>query len=363
MLSNAYFYHRLTRKYVILFGNMFNNITLIRKNRTTNTEIERFKVPIVYGPKEKYYVRLRSDPDLNRPIQAVLPRMSFELVGFDYDATRKQNSLLRSGIKQNNLTSASSQYMSVPYNLTFELVVYTRNIDDGTHVVEQILPFFNPDYTVTVNAVPELGFLKDVPITLNSIENLVEHEGNFDAVRFVSWTLNFTMKANYYGPVSNTSIIRTSYANLLSDPSIQTGSIIKLNTANTSGVFKIDDVVYQGNKYDTASAYGKVLNWDPNNNKLEIGGAQGTFRIGEPVRDFSTNGVCRIASFDASPVKLAEIKVEPNPITAQPGDDFGYTTTITEWPDTEVPPNHNQQPSADSNQFTVDNDNLTVDTE
>lgn len=334
MLSNAYFYHQLTRKYVILFGNMFNNITLKRINRTDDTEIERIKVPIVYGPKEKYYVRLRADPDLNRPIQAILPRMSFELVGFEYDATRKQNSLLRSGVKRNDQTTALSQYMSVPYNLSFELILYTRNVDDGTHVIEQILPYFNPDYTVTINAIPELGFLKDVPITLDSVENLVEHEGTFDAVRFVSWTLRFTMKANYYGPVANTSIIRTVYANLFNDPSIQAGSIVRINTANTSGTFKIDDVVYQGDRYDTASAYGTVLNWSANTGKMYIGGAQGTFKLGATIRGASTNGVCELESFDATPLKLAEIKIEPNPIDALPNSDFGYTTTITEWPDT-----------------------------
>lgn len=335
MLSNAYFYHRLTRKYVILFGNMFNNITMKRINRTDNTEIERIKVPIAYASKEKYYTRFRTDPDLNRPVQVVLPRMSFELVGFEYDATRKQNSLLRSGVKKNNSTTASSQYMSVPYNLSFELVIYTRNVDDGTHIIEQILPYFNPDYTVTVNAIPELGFLKDIPITLNSVDHTVDYEGNFDVVRFVTWTLSFTMKANYYGPVSNTSIIRTVYANIFNDPSLQAGYIVRVNTANTTGNFKIDDIVYQGLRYDTATAYGTVLSWSANTGKLQIGGAQGTFKIGEEIRGASTNGVSEIASFDATPLKLVEIKIEPDPITAQPGDDFGYTTTITEWPDIE----------------------------
>lgn len=336
MLSDAYFYHRLTRKYVILFGNMFNNITIKRINRTDDVEIERFKVPIVYGPKEKYYVRLRADPDLNRPVQAVLPRMSFELVGFDYDMARKQNSLLRSGVKVNNLSTAESQYMSVPYNLTFELVLYTRNVDDGTHIIEQILPYFNPDYTVTIDAIPELGFLKDVPIILNSVDNMIEHEGDFDAVRFVSWTLNFTMKANYYGPVMNTSVIRTVYANLFNDPSLQAGYIVRVNTANTSGTFKVDDVVYQGDNYGTATAYGTVLKWHPETGQLSIGGAQGSFKLDHYVRGASTNGVAQIVSFNATPMKLAEIKIQPDPLTANIGDDFGYTTTITEWPDTEI---------------------------
>ena len=334
MLSNAYFYHQLTRKYVILFGNMFNNITVKRLNRTEGTEIERFKVPIVYGPKDKYYVRLRSDPDFNRPIQALLPRMSFELIGFDYDATRKQNSLLRSGVKRNNESTAQSQYMSVPYNLTFELVIYTRNVDDGTHIVEQILPYFNPDYTVTINAIPELGFLKDVPITLNTVQNLIEHEGNFDAVRYVSWTLNFTMKANYYGPVANTSIIRTVYANLFNDQSLQAGHIVRVNTANTSGTFKMDDVVYQGDRYDEATAYGTILKWHANTGQLYIGGAQGQFKVGETLHGASTNGVAQLYSFDATPMKLVEIKIQPDPLDALPNSDFGYTTTIKEWPDT-----------------------------
>ena len=139
MLSNAHFYYQLTRKYVILFGNMFNNVSLIKTNKDTGVEIERLKVPIVYAPKEKYYARLRSDPDLERPMQVILPRMSFELTGFTYDASRKQNSLLRSA-KGNSSTRTSSQYMGVPYDLTFDLQIYARNVDDGTHIVEQILP-------------------------------------------------------------------------------------------------------------------------------------------------------------------------------------------------------------------------------
>jgi hypothetical protein len=140
MLSNAYFYHQLTRKYVILFGNMFNNITIKRVNKNSGVEIERFKVPIVYAPKEKYYARLRADPDLERPVQVILPRMSFELTNFAYDSSRKQNSLLRSGVAANTATRGATQYMGVPYDLSFDLQIYARNVDDGTHIIEQIIP-------------------------------------------------------------------------------------------------------------------------------------------------------------------------------------------------------------------------------
>lgn len=332
MLSNQYFYYQLTRKYVILFGNMFNNIVVKRINKTTNTEIERFKVPIVYAPKEKYFARLRADPDLARPVQSVLPRMSFELTGFTYDAMRKQNSLLRMA-KANNASRTDSMYMGVPYDLTFDLQIYARNVDDGTHIVEQILPYFNPDYTVTIDAVPQIGFLKDIPIILNSVSNVVEHEGNFDSVRYVSWTLNFTMKAYFYGPISSPKIIRKVFANLWNDPSVAAGYIIKMNTDASNVTFKLNDTIYQGGNYQNATAYGTVLNWDANNNILLVGGAQGTFRPGINITALSTNATSNIVSFDASPLKFAEIKVEPNPIDAEPEDDFGYTTTITEWED------------------------------
>ena len=337
MLSNAYFYHQLTRKYVILFGNMFNNILIKRVNKNTGVEIERFKVPIVYAPKEKYYARLRADPDLERPIQVVLPRMSFELVGFTYDASRKQNSLLRSGVAANTATRGATQYMGVPYDLSFDLQIYARNVDDGTHIIEQILPYFNPDYTVTVNTVPALGFLKDVPIILNTVSNVIEHEGNFDAVRFVSWTLNFTMKANYYGPVQTPKIIRKVLANIYNDPSLKAGNIVRVNVSNpaANGDFKIDDIVYQGTNYNTADAYGFVLEWNRLGNKLVLGGTQGQFKVNNTIRAASTNAVSTINSFDASPIKLVEIKVEPDPIDAEPTEDFGYDITITEWPETE----------------------------
>ena len=337
MLSNAYFYHQLTRKYVILFGNMFNNIMVKRVNKNTGLEIERFKVPIVYAPKEKYYARLRADPDLERPIQVVLPRMSFELTGFSYDASRKQNSLLRSGVTTESGTKGATQYMGVPYDLSFDLQIYARNVDDGTHIIEQILPYFNPDYTVTVNTVPALGFLKDVPIILNSVSNIIEHEGNFDAVRFVSWTLNFTMKANYYGPVQTPKIIRKVLANIYNDPSLKAGNIVRVNVTNpaANGDFKIDDIVYQGSNYNTADAYGFVLEWNRLGNKLVLGGTQGQFKVNNTIRAVSTNAVSTISSFDASPIKLVEIKIEPDPIDAEPTDDYGYDITITEWPETE----------------------------
>lgn len=332
MLSNQHFYFQLTRKYVILFGTMFNNIIFVKTNRLTGEEIERQRVPILYAPKEKYIARLQSDPDLTRELQIVLPRMSFDLTGVSYDATRKLNSMLKNP-RANTASRAVSQYMGVPYDLNFELNIYTRNIDDGTQIVEQILPYFNPDYTVTINSIPELGFLKDVPIILNSVSNQLEHEGNFDAVRYVTWKLEFTMKGYYYGPISHTNLIRKVEANIYNDTSINSGYTIKLNLSNgNNGTFRIEDVVYQGNNYRTANAYGIVLSWNPGRQLLELGSIQGQFHANHTIKAISTNSSYMISSFDFDPGKVVKITTQPDPLTATPSDDFGYDTTIQEWP-------------------------------
>lgn len=331
-MFGTHFYHKLTRKYVVLFGTMFNNITLVRTNKDTGAEIERMKVPITYAPKEKYVSRLRADPDLQRQIQVRLPRLSFELTGFSYDPSRKQNSLLKVA-NSNSSTSGKSTYMSVPYDLTFELNLYARNIDDGTQIIEQILPYFVPDYTVTINPVSSLGVLKDIPIILESVQNNIEHEGNFDAVRFVTWSLKFTMKVDYFGPVSNPKIIRKVIANIFNDPSLQAGYVTRMNLeSGNDGKYYVDDIAYQGDNYESANAYGIVLSWSANTGKLALGGVQGQFKVDNTIRALSSNASYQLASFDVAPLKLSKITIQPDPLTAEPGDDYGYTTDIEEWP-------------------------------
>lgn len=317
---------------------MFNNITLKRLDRDVDppVELERIKIPIIYAPKEKYITRLRSDPDLQREIQSILPRMSFEISGLAYDPSRKQNSLIKN-VSTGTATRSNSQYMGVPYDISFELNVYTRNIDDGTQIVEQILPYFNPDFTVTTSMVPEMGFLKDVPIILNNVSYDVEHEGNFDSVRYVTWRLSFTVKAEYYGPVIQSKIIRAANTNIYNDPSLQSGYITRINTSDgNNGTFRLDDIVYQGDTYKTATAYGIVTSWNPNNNKLTLGATQGQFIANNFLKAADSNAVYRLSSFDSSPLKFAQINIVPDPIDALANSAYGYDVTITEWPDTEA---------------------------
>jgi hypothetical protein len=333
-MFGTHFYHKLTRKYVVLFGTMFNNITLMRINKDTGAEIERVKVPITYGPKEKYVSRLRADPDLQRQIQVRLPRLSFELTGISYDASRKQNSILKVA-KTNTSTSGKSSYMNVPYDLTFELNLYARNIDDGTQIIEQILPYFVPDYTVTINPISSLGVLRDIPIILNTVQYNIEHEGNFDSVRFITWTLNFTMKVDYFGPITNPKIIRKVIANIFNDPSLQSGYITRINLTSGNGKFYVDDIAYQGDNYEYANAYGVIAGWSSNTGKLTLTGVQGQFKLNNTIRALSSNASYQLSSFDTSPLKLSKITIQPDPIDAEPGDDYGFTTEILEWPNTD----------------------------
>ena len=293
-------------------------------------------MPITYAPKEKAIVRIFSDPDLQRQVQTILPRMSYEITNISYDGTRKQNSLLRAA-RSNTSSHVNSMYMGVPYNLTFDLNIYARNIDDGTAIVEQILPFFNPDFTVTTDMVPELSLIKDVPVILNNVSNAITYEGNYDDVRYVNWTLRFNVQMHYYGPITYPKIIKTVYANIYNDPRLRAGYMVRINTneLNANSVFKIEDMVYQGDNIKTAKAQGVVVSWNPNTGRLVIGAAQGQFMTNNTIHAVSTNASCNIASFAEEPMKLAEIKITPDPADAGPEDDYGYNIQITEWPKTE----------------------------
>jgi hypothetical protein len=315
MLSDTPFYYKMLRKYVIIMGNMFNNISILRMN-PNGTERERFKVPITFSPKERWVSRLSGDPDFSRTFQNVLPRMGFDINGFEYDSARKQNQLLRMA-KGDNASRVASGFMGVPYDINFELNIYARNIDDGAQIVEQILPYFNPDYTVSINPIQELGFLKDIPIILTGVNQTIQYEGTSDDVRYVNWSLGFVVKGYFYGPISKPKIIRKSIANIFNDPSLVAGNVVRmnLNTGN-NGSFKIGDIVYQGLTYQTATA----------------------FKLTNTIRGLSTNASYTLESFDVSPLKLVKITVEPDPIDAEPEEDFGFTTSIQEFPNiTETP--------------------------
>ena len=205
------FYHETMRKVVVAFGTIFNNINIVRKNNS-GAIIQRMKVPLAYGPKQKFLVRLNNDPSLKTKTAVTLPRIGFEINNLSYDPVRKLNRVQKfkkvksSSTKSNRL---DTQFMPVPYNLDFTLFVMAKNSDDALQIVEQILPYFQPDYTITLNDMSDMGIKRDVPIVLGSVSYEDNYQGNFEERRAIIYTLTFTAKFYLYGPVTKQSIIKS----------------------------------------------------------------------------------------------------------------------------------------------------------
>jgi len=216
MLGTQY-YHETIRKVVVAFGTMFNNISLVRKNGDGKV-IQSMKVPLAYGPRQKFLVRLAEDPDLTKQVAVTLPRIGFEINGLTYDPSRKLNRIQKfKKTKTGNSKKLETQYMPVPYNVGFELYILAKNSDDALQIVEQILPYFQPEYTLTLNDMAEMGIKRDVPIVLNSISYEDDYEGDFANRRALIYTLSFTAKFYLYGPVTSQSVIKTVQVDQFTD--------------------------------------------------------------------------------------------------------------------------------------------------
>ena len=204
------FYHETVRKVVIAFGTLFNDISLVRKDNS-GTVIQSMKVPLAYGPRQKFLVRLAEDPDLTKQVAITLPRIGFEIQNLSYDPARKLSRVQKfKKVKGANTKQLDTQYMPVPYNLDFELYIMAKQSDDALQIVEQILPYFQPDYTLTINDMSDMGIKKDVPIILNSIGYEDDYaDADFAARRAIIYTLSFTTKFYLYGPVTSSKVIKT----------------------------------------------------------------------------------------------------------------------------------------------------------
>tara|TARA_Y100001970_G_scaffold288392_1_gene415547 strand:- start:924 stop:1727 length:804 start_codon:yes stop_codon:yes gene_type:complete len=215
MLGNR-FYNQSFRRLIISFGQIFNNIVIQRTNSSGGVT-SRIKVPLAYAPKEKFLVRLDEQSNLdNREFATSLPRLGFELSGLAYDATRKLTRVNRySKVKSGEDGKVLNfNYTPVPYNISMNLYVFTATAEDGLQIVEQILPFFQPDYTVTINMVPDLDIKRDVPIVLNNIQYEDTYDGSFTQRRAVIYTLQFTAKTYLFGPMNNSKVIKTAQSDI-----------------------------------------------------------------------------------------------------------------------------------------------------
>jgi len=199
-----YFYNEIMRKTIIAFGSLFNGITINHTN-SDDSVVSTTKVPLAYGPTQKFLARLEQVPDLNKPVQITLPRMSFELNGINYDPSRKTTTTqtFLKGLKSDK-KSLTKTYLPVPYNLEFELSIFTKLNDDMLQIVEQILPYFQPAYTVSVDLVETIGEKRDIPVVLNSITTSDDYESDFSTRRALIYTMRFTAKTYIFGPTDTT---------------------------------------------------------------------------------------------------------------------------------------------------------------
>ena len=205
------FYHETMRNVIVAFGTLFNNIHMVRKNNS-GTIVQTMKVPLAYGPRQKWLQRLDQDPSQDSKVAITLPRLGFEIQNLSYDTSRKLNRVQKFRKVKSSADKSGkldSQYMPVPYNLDIELYAMANQSDDALQIVEQILPYFQPDYTLTIKDMTDMGIKRDVPIVLNSISYEDNYRGEFTERRAIIYTLTFTAKFYLYGPVTSHSVIKT----------------------------------------------------------------------------------------------------------------------------------------------------------
>ena len=331
MLGNAAFYHRTIRKMVVVFGTMFNDIEIVRYTQAGVAK-EKMKVPLSYGPKERYLTQITSDPNLIKSINTIVPRMSFNLDSLEYDVQRKQVSTLQNFASATN-TGVSTQYLPVPYNFEFSLSVYVRNTEDGTQILEQILPFFTPDFTVVVDFVPSMNQKINVPIILNSVASTVEYEGamNEGSTSMIVWDSTFTAKSFIWPPVKSGKIIKEANTNLNIDMTTKDIQKVYVDYANGNNVFTTGETIR-----DIANNFVGTVEYFSNTplGTLIVTGGNEYIKPGYTLVGDYTGASYNVATLDINSVNAAAVLTQPTPNTALPNTDYGYVETITEWPKT-----------------------------
>ena len=216
-MLGTYYYHEIVRKTIISFGTLFNDIHVRHQDKSGN-DISDLKVPLAYGPVQKFLARLEQQAELNKAVQINLPRMSFEMTSIAYDPTRK-SSLVQTFKTCDDGSKVKKVFMPVPYNIGFQLNILSKLNDDSLQILEQILPVFQPHFNLTIDLVESIGEKRDIPIILESVSFQDDYEGSFDTRRALIHTLNFTAKTYLFGPIADSSdgLIRKVQVDMCAD--------------------------------------------------------------------------------------------------------------------------------------------------
>ena len=268
-MFGEHFYHKQIRNTVIAFGTIFNNINIKRLDSSGNP-LQNIRVPLSYSPKEKFIARLEQNADLtgdDSSVAITLPRMAFDITGYAYDASRKLNKNQRVGVVTENAdtTKLNTQYSPVPYDVSFELNVFTANSDDGLQIIEQILPYFQPDYTVTMIESTIMDTKRDIPFVLEGVSYEDSYTGSLTTLRRITYSLRFTAKIYLYGPITTSAVIKTVSADLYATTADSSRSERVTVTSNPSSADKDDTYTYtetleffnDGKNYDEGTGNDK----------------------------------------------------------------------------------------------------------
>ena len=261
-MFGQHFYHKQIRNTVIAFGTIFNNVNIKRLDSSGNP-LQNIRVPLSYSPKEKFIARLEQQADLtgdDSSVAITLPRMAFDITGYAYDASRKLNKNQRVGVVTENAdtTKLNTQYSPVPYDVSFELNVFTATSDDGLQIIEQILPYFQPDYTVTMIESTIMDTKRDIPFVLEGVSYEDSYTGSLTTLRRITYSLRFTAKIYLYGPITTSAIIKTVSADLYAATTDSSRSERVTVISNPSAADKDDTYTYT----TTLDFFNDGLNYD-----------------------------------------------------------------------------------------------------
>ena len=284
-MFGSHFYHATMRKSVAVFGTLFNNISVIRKDGSGNI-LNQIKVPLAYGPKQKFLARIESDTGQAASMAIKLPRMSFEISGIELDTTAKLPK--RTSIQEDGTSGLSKNTIKqiASYNINMSLNIMAKNQDDGLQILEQILPYFQPEYTVTINPVDNFSFKQDVPIVLNSTSIQDDYEGDFNTRRVLIYTLEFTMKMKFYGPTGEQSVIRNVDVNL-NDTDIAT--FYEKVSVNAIG---------DSDPYEITTTIDPLYVPDSMTINIDVSSLVGEFAVGEQVLGIVSVSSAKVVSYN-----------------------------------------------------------------
>ena len=330
-----YFYNEILRRTIISFGTLFNGITVKQEDST-------IKVPLAYGPTQKFLARLEQTPDLNKSTAITLPRMSFEFTGLTYDPSRKVTTTQTFTVKDPDTGKDSKKaYLPVPYNMAFELAIMCKLNDDALQITEQILPYFQPAYNVTVTLVESIKEKRDIPIVLENITMQDDYEGDFTSRRVLLYTLRFTAKTYMFGPVTSATKdiikkVKTTYISGDSKSTMRdisytvtpratknyTGAVLT-NLEENIGLGDVVIPVVDGSKIPAISSSTKLY-INIGDEELYVKSKDGNSITVERGQD---------STVAASHLKGAEVKsiTAADNVLIEEGDDFGFDGTTEGW--------------------------------